>query len=248
MRLWQRALAAAALALAALPAGAREPGWPPPVHDDPVFWKVLVDQLEVRAAEGPEVLGWDAVAWVGRDTDRLWIKAEGEEALGGEGRGEVEVQLLYGRWIAAFWDLLAGLRHDRTWGPGPDRSRTFGVLALTGLAPYWVEVEPALFVSQHGDLSARLTAETDWNLTRRLTLQPKLELDAALQRVEEFGVGRGLNHLELGLRLRYEVRRELAPYLGLTWSRALGATADLARRDGEEVEAVSLVAGVRFWF
>lgn len=251
MRRPARTLAAATLAglLAwAASAPAREPGWPVPDHDGQVFWHLLLDQLEYRATEGPDALHWDAVGWVGGDYDRLWLKAEGGQELGGEGRGELEVQALYGRWVAAFWDLQVGVRHDRTWGVGPDRFRTFGVLALQGLAPYWIEVEPALFVSDRGDLSARLTAETELYLTQRLVLQPKLEVDAALQRVREFGVGRGLNDLELGLRLRYELLRELAPYLGIAWTRELGATAGLARRAGEEVETFSVVAGVRFWF
>ncbi len=247
-----RRLTTVVLTLAAVRGGASRaagggPGWAPGLHAHQVFWFLLLDQLEYREAEGRDALAWDVLGWVGGDYDRLWLKAEGDQELGGHGRGKLEAQALYGRMVSPFWDLQAGVRHDRFYGEGPDRFRSFAVLGVQGLAPYWFELEPALFLSGDGDLSFRLTAEYDLLLTQRLVLQPKLELDASLQEVEEFGVGRGFNELEVGFRLRYEIRRELAPYVGVTWKRELGATAGLAREDGEDVEAFSVVAGVRLW-
>lgn len=122
------------------------------------------------------------------------------------------------------------------------------MVGFTGLAPYWFEVEPALFVSENGDVSARLSATYDALLTQRLVLQPRLDVNVALQDVPKFGVGSGFNNVELGLRLRYEIKREFAPYVGVTWSRQLGATADLARGTGAKVDEVRLVAGVRLWW
>ena len=122
------------------------------------------------------------------------------------------------------------------------------VLGVQGLAPYWFEVDVAAFVSEHGEFSTRLEAEVDLFLTQRLILQPRAEVNLAAQHVSSAGVGSGLNSAEAGLRLRYEVRREFAPYVGFSWQRKFGETADLARGQGEEPLRWSLVAGAKFWF
>ena len=162
--------------------------------------------------------------------------------------GEAEVQTLYGRLIAPFWDFQVGVRYDEFSGAGFDRSRGFAVIGLQGLAPYRFEVEPALFISQDGDVSARLTTTYEVLLTQRLILQPRLDFDAAVQAAEKFGVGEGINSLGLGLRLRYEIRREFAPYLGVTWLRRFGETADISRSEGGRAEDIAVVVGVRLWF
>lgn len=122
------------------------------------------------------------------------------------------------------------------------------MFGLEGLAPYWFELAPALFVSEHGDISARLAATYDVLLTQRLILQPRLDLNAALQDAPKFGVGSGLNNVEAGLRLRYEIRREFAPYVGVTWIRQLGQTADLSRAAGSPVDDLRFVLGLRLWW
>ena len=157
---------------------------------------------------------------------------------------EAELQLLYSRAIARFWDLQAGIRQD--FRPRP--TRTYGVFGVQGLAPQWFEVDVAAFVSDEGDVSARALAEYDLFVTQRLILQPLGELNFALQDVPELGVGSGLNSVELGLRLRYEIEREFAPYVGVSWTRLMGDTEDFARAEGENVEPLSLVAGIRVWF
>lgn len=220
----------------------------PPVKP-PLNLFLRFDQLEYRAIDdAADAVRWDVQGWYGGDYNRLWLKTEGQQQTSADKAGEGEAQLLYSRLVAPFWDFQLGVRHDRVWGPGPDDGRTFGVIGFQGLAPYWFEIEPALFVSEDGDVSARLTASYDLLITQRLILQPRIDLDAALQDVEEFGVGQGLNDVELGLRLRYEIEREFAPYVGITWTRQLGETADLAREAGGEVEDVAIVFGVRLWF
>ena len=134
------------------------------------------------------------------------------------------------------------------YGSGQDQDRFWAVVGLQGLAPYWFEVDANLRVSEDGDVSADLEAEYDLLLTQRLILQPRFEIDFAAQEVEEFGVGRGFNSVTLGLRLRYEVRRQFAPYIGLSWTRKLGDTADLARDEGENTDDLAVVGGLRFWF
>jgi copper resistance protein B len=229
------------------PSGA-PPGWPEPIDDSKIHSFVLVDQLEFWSSDEQDALRWDVLSWVGGDYNRLWVKTEGEDLTGGAG-GELELfDVQYGRLIAPFWDLLTGVGYQRIWGPGSDPDRFYAVVGLQGLAPQWFEVDANLRLSEDGDLSADLEAEYDLLLTQRLILQPRFETSVALQEVEEFGVGEGFNSVRLGARLRYEIRREIAPYIGVTWNRKLGDTADLARDEGEDVEDFSLVAGIRLWF
>ncbi|MDP3332233.1 MAG: copper resistance protein B [Methylococcaceae bacterium] len=231
------------------PPGIVGKNWPQPVEDRQRFGFLLFDQLEYRMKDSADdTMRWDVVGWYGGDYNRLWLKTEGEWRTSGERGGEAQVQALYGRLIAPFWDFQVGLRYDQFSGAGFDRSRGFAVIGLQGLARYRFELEPALFISQDGDVSARLTASYEMLLTQRLILQPRLDFDAAVQSAENFGVGKGVNSLGLGLRLRYEIRREFAPYIGVQWQRLFGETADIARRGGGSADDLAVVFGVRLWF
>lgn len=246
------ALAAALLGLAAVAHGAEAGAGAPPdfphVHEDEhPFGLALVDRFEYRDADGANEWLWDAQGWYGGDYQRLWIKTEGERPVS-DSNGDAEVQALYSRLIAPYWDLQAGVRYDRAFGSGPDRDRVFGVLGVQGLAPYRFETDLALFVSEDADASVRAQFETDLLLTQRLVLQPRLEVNAAFAAVPGWGVGRGPNDVQLGLRLRYEIRREFAPYVGVEWVRRLGETADLAREEGGDRSDLAWVFGVRAWF
>ena len=226
---------------------AQKEDWPEPVNDSKIYSLLLVERLEYRGHDGEDLLNWEILSWIGGDYERLWIKSEG--GVGPEdGDGEAEVQLLYGKLISSFWDFQAGLRYDRLYGSEQDSGRAFGVIGLQGLAPYLFEVDAAMFVSEDGDLSARFVSESQLLLSQRLILQPELETNLALQKVEEFGVGAGINDIELGVRLRYEFSRQFAPYLGVNWSRKFGETADLAREEGESVDDFSVLGGMRLLF
>jgi copper resistance protein B len=229
-------------------APAQDEEMPPPVEDAVAFGLLRVDRFEYAFGEDEDALVWDVQGWYGGDYHRLWVETEGEDAVAGGDGGEVEAQLLYSRLIAPFWDLQAGMGYQRLYGPGPDHDRAFAVLGLEGLAPYWFEVNPELRLSEDGDISAHLEAEYELLLTQRLVLQPRLETAVAAQEVEQLGVGQGFNYVEAGLRLRYEIKRELAPYIGISWNRLLGETADLAREEGEDDDELAFVAGVRLWF
>jgi len=219
--------------------------WPKPVEDKPIIGYLLVDQLEYQRNPGAGTLRWEVQGWVGGDYNKLWVKTEGDQGLSGDNGGEAEGQLLYSRLISPFFYFQVGGRYQRVSGNSSDHSRGFGVLGVQGLAPYWFDIEPALFISQDGDVSARLEAEYDLLLTQRLIAQPRLEVNVAAQKVKEFGVGRGFNDVELGLRLRYEIRRQFAPYIGVSWTRLLGETAALARQEGSQVDTLVFVVGVR---
>ena len=210
-------------------------------QDNQIFTYVQGEQLEYRAPS--DTFSWDIRGWVGGDYHRLWFKTQGDvPANGPVDRGEV--QLRYSRMISPFWDLMLGARYDVE----PDPSRAYAVAALHGLTPYFYEVDADFFVSEEGDVSARLEVEYQLLLTQRLILEPSFELNFAVQEVKELGIGPGLSDVELGLRLRYEIEREFAPYIGFVWERRVGRTADLARDMGEEVDSPAFVAGMRFWF
>ncbi len=212
-------------------------------HGGGTAWKVMLDQIEVRPTAGDDGYAWEGEAWYGGDINRLVLKTEGEGALGGDLHA-AEVQALYSRTISAYFQLQAGIRHD--FEPGP--SRSYAVVGVEGLAPYWFELEGAAFLSEKGDVSARLEGSYDLRLTQRLILQPQAELNLAAQDVPELGLGAGLTSAELGLRLRYEIRQEFAPYVGFAYERRLGETAKFTRAAGDDVEEARLVLGVRAWF
>jgi len=205
--------------------------------------KTMIDMLEVRPDKGPDGYAWEGEFRYGGDIDRLVLKSQGEGAFG-ERLEQAEVQALYSRAIGPYFDLQAGVRQDLQ----PRPRRTYATVGFEGLAPYWFEVEGALFLSNKGDLSARFEGSYDLRLTQRLILEPRVEVNVSAQEVRELGVGAGLSDAEAGLRLRYEIRREFAPYVGVHYERKFGDTADFARAAGEGRDDVRVVAGVRAWF
>lgn len=227
---------------AALPGAARAQ-----TMDDHIYTYVSFDELEYRPGLVEEPLAYDGEMWIGGDYDRLWLKAHGEQSTL-ERDGHMEAQALYSRTVSAFWNAQAGLRVDRRYGGEGGATRALVAAGIEGLAPYWFQLESFLFVSQDGDVSARLEARYELLFTQRLVLEPEAKLDAAVQDVPEWGVGAGLGEVELGARLRYEVRREFAPYLGVSWARLMGGTADLARASGGDVGHGSFVVGLHWWY
>ena len=222
--------------------------WPSPVADHGTFGLLLVDNAEYQRAGGPTALRWDVLGWRGGDVHRFWFKSEGRRTGSSREGTEFELQALYGRLVAPFFDLQAGVRVDQRLRSGSSPARVYAVLGLQGLAPYQFDIEPTLFLSQKGQISGRLTVTYDFTLSQRLILQPRLETNLAVQRDERIGIGAGLNDAEAGLRLRYEVRRELAPYIGLTWKESFGATHRLTTAAGGDPAHFVVVAGARVWF
>ena len=205
---------------------------------------VIIDRLEAGFGDDDESYLWDVQGWSGGDINRFWWKSEGEGDVD-DGLEEAELQALYSRAVTPFWDVQAGVRQDFR----PDgEDTTHLVLGLQGLAPHWWEVDAAAFLSTEGDLTARIEAEYDQRITQRLILQPRLEIDASASDIPELEIGSGLSSVEAGLRLRYEFRKEFAPYVGVEWSRAFGDTADYIEARGGEVEDTRIVVGLKAWF
>lgn len=207
------------------------------------FYMVLFNLAEYQFRNGRDGYRWDGQAWYGGDINRFVAKTEGEGAISG-GVETAEVQALYSRTIGPYWNVQGGVRYDFK----PNPSRTYATVGVQGLAPSFFDVEGALFLSNKGELLARAEGYYDQRITQRLILQPRVELNFAAQNVRETQTGAGLSNAELGLRLRYEIKREFAPYIGVSWDRRIGATARFAREAGEDASAKSLVAGVRMWF
>lgn len=212
-------------------------------HGGMAYSQLMIDRLEYRALDGRDGYHWEGEGWIGGDINRLAIKSEGDGAVGGT-LESAEVQALYSRAIDPWWNVIGGVRQDVR----PQPQRTYATIGIEGLAPYWFEVEGQLFLSNKGDAHLRLEGSYDQRITQRLILQPAVEVNVAAQDVPEIGVGSGLSDIELGLRLRYEIAREFAPYVGVNWERKVGDTARFARAAGERASATSLVMGVRFWF
>lgn len=207
-------------------------------HGNQLVSLVLGERLETQFGDGDDSTVWEAQGWYGGDLRKWWWKTEGDYGHGEGAFEEVELQSLYSRAVASFWDVQVGVRMDLE----PTPLRTYATLGVQGVAPYWFELDAALFLSDRGDLSARLEAEYELRLTQRLLLQPRVELNVALTQDTARGVDDGLNDVEAGLRLRYEVRREFAPYLGAVWARDGGGL-------GEDASSgLRLVGGFRFWF
>jgi copper resistance protein B len=212
------------------------------VHDDAVFSYVLFDQLEWQAGEGVWGLSWDNKGWIGRDVNRFWFRTEGESEDGD--LEAAQAHALYGRAIGRWWDLVVGVRQDIR--PGP--AQTWAAVGIQGLAPYWFEVEATAYVGQSGQTHVRLETEYELLFTNRLVLQPLIEVEVYGKDDPERGVGGGLSSIDTGVRLRYEVRREFAPYVGVTWNRKFFGTADLARAEGEDTSGARFALGARVWF
>lgn len=210
--------------------------------DDPVYWMLLFDEFEWQDQRDGDVLGWDAHAWIGTDMHRALLRAEGQREDGNTTENRLE--LLWAHPVAAYWDLVAGARMDTE--PGPTRS--YIGIGVQGLAPQWLHVEATAWAGERGQTAATLKLEYEVLLTNRLILTPKVETGIYGKDDTANEIGSGFSEMNAGLRLRYEIRREFAPYVGVEWTGRFGDTADLARSNDEAVRDAQLVAGLRFWF
>lgn len=206
-----------------------------------IAWsKVSIEKLELRPGDGADGYAWEGRASFGGDIDRLVIKSRGE---GARNLDTAEADVLYGRSITPYFNLEAGLRQDFE-----PHARTYLALGLDGVAPYGFDLDTALFLSDQGDLTARVEAAHDLRLTQRLILEPRAEADLAAHDVPAQRIGAGLSSLELGLRLRYAIKPEFAPYVGVNYERRFGETASFANAAGEDRADTRLVIGIRSWF
>lgn len=211
--------------------------------DDPILTKVMIDQLEIRHTDGSDPLVLEADAWIGKDLNKAWFKLDLEKV--GSEYEQAELQALYSRAVATYWDLQIGWRHD--FKPAGE-TRDWAAIGFRGLAPYYFDIDTALFIGESGRFVLDLDAEYEVMLTQRLVLSPELQLNLHSKSDPAIGQGSGLSDIELGLRLSYAIRREFAPYIGVNWERKFGQTADFARDEGEDTSDLQFVAGIRAWF
>ena len=221
-----------------------------PGHGPLYFGAVLFDQLEMRSnGRGSPLFAWEGLGFYGTDYHRVWINTRGETNRDRGGLERAELQVLYSRLIGYYWDLQAGVRHDfrldaREGTPG----RTYGMVGLQGLAPGFFEVQLQGFIGEDGVALARASASYDLLITNRLVLQPEAELNFASGWDRDALIAPGLYRMEAGLRLRYEITREIAPYIGYSYEAYTGGAAGLNRRLGEKPSRSTVVAGVRIFF
>ena len=202
---------------------------------------LLMDRLEGWQRDGHDGQAWEAQGWIGSDLNRFWLRTEGEREAGRT--TDAQLELLYGRSVSPWWDVVAGVRHDFK----PGDARSWAAVGVQGMAPYKFEIAATAYATD-GQFAATVEAEYDVLLTNRLILQPRVEARLSAQEDREYLEGRGLNSVEAGLRLRYEITRRFAPYVGVSHGRLFGDTADLHQQAGERTRETHFVAGVRVWF
>jgi len=211
-------------------------------HGGELISKVMANIFEYAAVDEGGGYRWDLEGWYGGDIHRFVFKTEGE-GVWSDGAEQAEAQALYSRAVGRYTDVQAGVRYDFE----PD-GRAYATVAVESLFPYWFDAEAALFLSDRGDVFGRLEGSYDLRLTQRLILQPRIELELAAQNVPDVNIGSGISSGEFGLRLRYDIRREFAPYIGVNFERSFGRTADFARATGGDPEDTSFILGLRAWF
>lgn len=211
------------------------------MDDDPLLGTFMLDEFEYRNGDEENSTHGDMDAWVGKDLHKVWFKSAFER---NDGVTEnTELQLLYSRAISPYWDIQGGLRSDI----GPEPNRYWLAFGFQGLAPYFFEVDAAGFIGEHGRLGLRIESEYELLITQRLILTPDVEITLFSKDDVETGAGSGLANIEAGLRLRYEIKREIAPYIGVNWYREFGRTRDFRKATGDSTSDVQLILGLRIW-
>ena len=211
------------------------------VHDRAISYQALFDQFEAQLVHGKPGVRWDNRSWIGGDRNRVIVRTEGEAVNGI--LDTAEAQVLFGRSIGRWWDVVAGVRFDAR----PEPAHTWAAIGIQGLAPQFLDVQATAYFGQSGHIAARLELEYEALVTNRLILQPLVELSLSGKDDPDRGIGAGLSTGEVGFRLRYELRREFAPYAGVVWHRKLFGTGDAARARGQDAGGWHLVGGLRWW-
>jgi copper resistance protein B len=212
------------------------------MDDDPLNAMLLLDHLESHNAAAGTGFSWDANAWIGRDFNKLVLRSDGEVVDSDTKSASLEA--LWARPWTRWWDVVAGVRHEFQ----PRGSRTWLALGVTGVMRYQFNVQATAYVREWGSTALQVQAEYDLLITNRVILQPRLDFGAYGKQDSGRGIGAGASDLKLGLRLRYEIRREVAPYIGVAWTSKLGRTASLETASGEDVQDVQVLVGLRAWY
>lgn len=215
----------------------------PPVMDDTIFSHLLFDQLEWRSNGPDNEFRWSGEGWIGTDMNKLWVKSEGFLENGRATDGDSEI--LYDRPIPhlRYFDFQAGVRYDLDSDPG----MAWGAVGVEGLAPYFFQFAPTFYFN-NSRLAGRIEGSYDLLITNRLIAQPQLELNFYSKSDPSRGIGSGLSDLDTGLRIRYEISRKFAPYIGFAYNQSFGETATLVRNEGGNVHDPRFIFGLRLWY
>jgi copper resistance protein B len=211
------------------------------MDDTATFAKLRIDRLERSIDADSPTLAWNVAAWIGGDFDKLRLRSEGEQVRGST--ADADVEALWSHAVAPFWGTEVGVRQDLG-----HANRTWAAFGIQGLAPYWFELGATAYLSESGHAALRIEADYDLSLTQTLILQPRAEINAYGASDRSAGTGSGLSEAQVGIRLRYEIRREFAPYVGVEWSRRFGETADFARDEQISSNDTTWVVGIRAWY
>ncbi|MCP1121217.1 copper resistance protein B [Robbsia andropogonis] len=212
------------------------------MHDDAIYHQILFDQFGYQSVRGVSGMRWDMSGWIGGDRDRFFFRSEGQRIRGNW--SDVRIEGAWRHAVDRYWNTLLGMRTDL--GSGP--TRYWGMVGVQGVMPWYVNLSAMAYVDPSGRTALWARADYDWRFTQRLVLTPELEVNAYGRRDAARSVGAGISDMTASLRLRYEVTRKFAPYIGLTWERPFGATAAMLRGRGTTLDEVGIDAGVRFWF
>jgi copper resistance protein B len=225
-------------------------GWEAAVHDNLIHYAVFVQRAEYRTGDLGDAAILEAEGWIGPDYKRFWWGLEAEQLLESPKTGEFEFRALYSRLVRPFWDFQAGLRLDRTYSGLENETRGHLVIGFEGLAPFRFELEPALALSDQGDVSFSVTASYDFLITQRLIIQPRADFLLSSADMDEHParLDEGANEFDFSIRMRYDIRRDLSPYIGVEWHRPLGSSRDALRRVGRDGWETAFVIGLRAWF
>ncbi|MDE2464959.1 MAG: copper resistance protein B [Alphaproteobacteria bacterium] len=223
--------------------GPSEPGWPQPMNNDPILGYAILHQNELRIGSGLTAYRWDGEGWYGGNINRAWFSSEGSVDTRTGALSDSEVEALYARAISRYFNLQTGMRYDFGNEPG----EAWGVFGVEGLAPLFFDLGAHAYIGADGRLAARIDARYDLFITQRLVLQPQLEANFYSKPDPRRGIGSGLSDIDTGLRLRYEVSRQFAPYIGVVYAGKFGDTANLARAAHQKPDRLLFTVGVRLW-
>ncbi len=213
------------------------------MEDDPTLVKLMIDEFEQRYGDEEDPIVFDGDLWIGKDINKLWLKADAEYV-----DSEVEksrVQARYSRAVAPYWDFQLGVARDIK---PADETRDWVVAGFRGLAPYYFDIDTSLFIGKNGRSQLLFDTEYEIMFTQKVVLSPEVKFVFNGKKDEALGQGAGLSSIEAGLRLRYEIVREFAPYIGINWEGVFGDTADYAEAAGGETSDTQFVVGIRAWY
>lgn len=215
------------------------------MHDNEPFFQVIGDRLEHRSDGDKQIALWDLDAWYGGDYNKFYVESEGKWNTDKDEPETVSMEAFWNHTIRSFWDTQLGIRHDIL---KDKEDRSFLAAGVQGMAPYIFEVDATAYLSEDGDPSAIFEVERDFYFTQRIVVQPRFETEFAFTDVPEYNIGAGFTGVETGLRVRYEISRKFAPYIGVSYEQSLGETEDMLEAAGEDTSSTAFVAGLKFWF